>query len=55
VRVQVSSSRFDSASANLQGEYEFDRYSVRPVVLTLPTLCGQERNIESGVLMVARR
>jgi hypothetical protein len=41
VRVQVSFSRFDSVSANLQGEYEFDRYTVRPAVLTLPT--GNEK------------
>lgn len=37
VRVQVSFTRFDSISANLQGEYEFSRYRVRPAVLTLPT------------------
>jgi hypothetical protein len=37
VRVQVSFSRFDSVSANLQGEYEFERYRVQPAVLTLPT------------------
>ncbi len=41
VRVQVSFSRFDSVSANLQGEYEFDKYSVTPAVLTLPT--GNEK------------
>jgi hypothetical protein len=41
VRVQVSFSRFDSVSANLQGEFEFDRYKVRPAVLTLPT--GNEK------------
>jgi hypothetical protein len=41
VRVQVSFSRFDSVSANLQGEYEFERYQVRPAVLTLPT--GNEK------------
>lgn len=37
VRVQVSFSRFDSVSANLQGEYDFNQQSVRPAVLTLPT------------------
>ncbi len=37
VRVQVSFSRFDSVSANLQGEYDFDTYSVKPAALTLPT------------------
>lgn len=41
VRVQVSFSRFDSVSANLQGEYDFDKYQVRPAVLTLPT--GNEK------------
>lgn len=41
VRVQVSFSRFDSVSANLQGEYDFDRFKVRPAVLTLPT--GNEK------------
>jgi len=41
VRVQVSFSRFDSVSANLQGEYDFNRYKVRPAVLTLPT--GNEK------------
>jgi hypothetical protein len=41
VRVQVSFSRFDSVSANLQGEYDFDRYRVRPAALTLPT--GNEK------------
>lgn len=41
VRVQVSFSRFDSVSANLQGEYDFDKYKVRPAVLTLPT--GNEK------------
>ncbi len=41
VRVQVSFSRFDSVSANLQGEYDFNKYSVRPAVLTLPT--GNEK------------
>jgi hypothetical protein len=37
VRVQVSFSRFDSVSANLQGEYDFNEQHVRPAVLTLPT------------------
>ncbi len=41
VRVQVSFTRFDSVSANLQGEYDFGRYRVRPAVLTLPT--GNEK------------
>jgi hypothetical protein len=41
VRVQVSFTRFDSISANLQGEYDFSRYRVRPAVLTLPT--GNEK------------
>jgi Domain of unknown function (DUF1998) len=41
VRVQVSFSRFDSVSANLQGEYDFARHPVRPAVLTLPT--GNEK------------
>lgn len=42
VRVQVSFSRFDSVSANLQGEFDFGgKYSVRPAALTLPT--GNEK------------
>ncbi len=41
VRVQVSFSRFDSVSANLQGEYEFEGKEVKPTVLTLPT--GNEK------------
>lgn len=41
VRVQVSFSRFDSVSANLQGEYDFNKYKVHPAVLTLPT--GNEK------------
>ncbi len=41
VRVQVSFSRFDSVSANLQGEYEFEGRDVKPAVLTLPT--GNEK------------
>lgn len=40
-RVQVSFSRFDSVRANLQGEYDFDKQSVTPAVLTLPT--GNEK------------
>jgi len=41
VRVQVSFSRFDSVSANLQGEYDFGKYSLKPAALTLPT--GNEK------------
>lgn len=41
VRVQISFSRFAALSANLQGEYDFSRYKVRPAVLTLPT--GNEK------------
>jgi hypothetical protein len=41
VRVQVSFSRFDSVSANLQGEYEFEGRQVKPTVLTMPT--GNEK------------
>jgi hypothetical protein len=36
VRVQVSFSRFDSVSANLQGEYDFENKDVKPAVLTDP-------------------
>jgi hypothetical protein len=36
VRVQVSFSRFDSVSANLQGEFDFDRSGLKPAPLTLP-------------------
>ncbi len=36
VRVQVSFSRFDSISANLQGEYDFEQFKVKPAPLTLP-------------------
>lgn len=36
VRVQVSFSRFDSVSANLQGEFEFESARVKPASLTLP-------------------
>lgn len=41
VRVQVSFSRFDSVSANLQGEYDFEGRPVKPAVLTLPS--GNEK------------
>ncbi|MBN2195016.1 MAG: DUF1998 domain-containing protein [Polyangiaceae bacterium] len=41
VRVQVSFSRFDSVSSNLQGEFEFEGREVKPTVLTLPT--GNEK------------
>jgi len=41
VRVQVSFSRFDSVSANLQGEYDFEGRKVKPAVLTVPT--GNEK------------
>lgn len=34
VRVQVSFSRFDSVNANLQGEFDFDGYRVKPASLT---------------------
>jgi hypothetical protein len=36
VRVQVSFSRFDSVSANLQGEFDFDELHVKPAPLTMP-------------------
>lgn len=36
VRVQVSFSRFDSVSANLQGEYDFASARLKPAPLTLP-------------------
>lgn len=36
VRVQVSFSRFDSISANLQGEFDFENSKIKPAVLTLP-------------------
>ena len=36
VRVQVSFSRFDSISANLQGEYDFSQAKVKPAPLTMP-------------------
>lgn len=36
VRVQISFSRFDSVSANLQGEYDFEEGRVRPAALTMP-------------------
>lgn len=41
VRVQVSFSRFDSVSANLQGEFDFEGRHIKPAVLTLPT--GNEK------------
>lgn len=37
VRVQLSFSRFDSISANLQGEYDFNSGGVTPAPLTLAT------------------
>jgi hypothetical protein len=36
VRVQVSFSRFDSVSANLQGEYDFGQARIKPAPLTMP-------------------
>ncbi len=36
VRVQVSFSRFDSVSADLQGEYDFEQFRVKPAPLTMP-------------------
>ncbi|UJR84191.1 DUF1998 domain-containing protein [Sandaracinus amylolyticus] len=36
IRVQVSFSRFDSVSANLQGEFDFERARLKPAALTLP-------------------
>ena len=36
VRVQVSFSRFDSVSADLQGEYDFEAAKLKPAPLTLP-------------------
>jgi hypothetical protein len=36
VRVQVSFSRFDSVSADLQGEYDFGAAKIKPASLTLP-------------------
>ena len=36
VRVQVSFSRFDSVTANLQGEYDFEQFPVKPAPLTMP-------------------
>ncbi|MBK8941362.1 MAG: DUF1998 domain-containing protein [Polyangiaceae bacterium] len=41
IRVQMSFSRFDSVSANLQGEFDLEGRSVKPAVLTLPT--GNEK------------
>jgi hypothetical protein len=36
VRVQVSFSRFDTVSANLQGEFDFQDRRVKPAALTMP-------------------
>ncbi len=36
IRVQVSFSRFDSISANLQGEFDYEGRDVRPAPLTMP-------------------
>lgn len=36
VRVQVSFSRFDSVSADLQGEFDFERQRIKPAPLTMP-------------------
>ncbi|WP_428266689.1 DrmB family protein [Haliangium sp.] len=36
VRVQVSFSRFDSVSANLQGEFDYDKLRIKPAPLTMP-------------------
>ena len=36
VRVQVSFSRFDSVSANLQGEFDFEERKIKPAPLTMP-------------------
>ena len=41
VRVQVSFSRLDSVSPDLQGEYDFAKQAIKPAVLTLPT--GNEK------------
>jgi hypothetical protein len=41
VLVQLSFSRFDSVNANLQGEYDFEKFKIKPAVLTLPT--GNEK------------
>ncbi len=41
VRVQVSFTRFDSVTADLQGEFELGRQRFRPASLTLPT--GNEK------------
>jgi hypothetical protein len=41
VRVQVSLSRFDAISPDLQGEFDFERMGVRPAVLTMPS--GKEK------------
>jgi hypothetical protein len=36
IRVQVSFSRLDSVSSNLQGEYDFDKLARKPAALMLP-------------------
>ncbi len=36
VRVQVSFSRFDSVSADLQGEFDFEQQRIKPAPLTMP-------------------
>lgn len=41
VRVQVSFSRLNSVTANLQGEYDFEAFKTKPAVLTNPT--GNEK------------
>lgn len=41
VRVQVSFSRIDSVGANLQGEYEYETFRVKPATLTMPS--GNEK------------
>jgi len=37
IRVQVSFSRLDSISSNLQGEFDFERVKHKPAALMLPT------------------
>jgi hypothetical protein len=37
IRVQVSFSRLDSVSSNLQGEYDFEKLQKKPAALMLPT------------------
>jgi hypothetical protein len=41
VRVQISLSRFDAVSPDLQGEFDFERSGIRPTVLTMPS--GKEK------------